>query len=117
MSSENRKIARERVTLEAMVRVYCSAHHGSRKQLCPECEELLRYAHLRLEKCPFQEAKPTCANCSTHCYRPDMRERIRTVMRYAGPRMLWRHPVLALLHLADGRRRTPERAAKRKGEQ
>jgi hypothetical protein len=27
-----------------------------------------------------------------------MRARIQTVMRYAGPRMLWRHPVLALRH-------------------
>jgi len=114
MSNVHKRITRERATVEAMARIYCSAHHGSRKQLCPECEEFLRYADLRLEKCPFQENKPTCANCSTHCYRPDMRERIRTVMRYSGPRMLWRHPVLALLHLADGRRRTPERAARQK---
>jgi hypothetical protein len=29
-------------------------------------------------------------------------------MRYAGPRMLWRHPLLALAHLVvDGRRPAP----------
>ena len=116
MPNVHKRITRERATVEAMVRIYCSAHHESRKQLCPECEELLRYAHLRLGRCPFQETKPTCANCSTHCYRPDVRERIRTVMRYAGHRTLRHHPELALLHLADGRRRTPERAARQKSD-
>jgi hypothetical protein len=29
---------------------------------------------------------------------------MREVMRYAGPRMLWRHPLLAVAHLIDGRR-------------
>ena len=33
-----------------------------------------------------------------------MRERVREVMRYSGPRMLWRHPVLAAAHLMDGRK-------------
>ena len=33
-----------------------------------------------------------------------MRERVRAVMRYSGPRMLTRHPVLAVAHLADGRK-------------
>ncbi len=41
-----------------------------------------------------------------------MRERVRAVMRYAGPRMLLCHPILALLHLRDGlTRRRPGRAA------
>jgi hypothetical protein len=34
---------------------------------------------------------------------------MRTVMRYAGPRMLWRHPLLAVAHLIDGRRPAPPR--------
>jgi hypothetical protein len=62
----------------------------------------------RLAKCPFQENKSTCANCTVHCYKPDMRQRVRAVMRYAGPRMMWRHPILALTHLlVDSRRATP----------
>jgi hypothetical protein len=36
-----------------------------------------------------------------------MRERIRNVMRYSGPRMVYRHPVLALFHMVDGRRKKP----------
>lgn len=28
-----------------------------------------------------------------------MRQRMQEVMRYAGPRMLWHHPVAAIRHL------------------
>jgi hypothetical protein len=26
-------------------------------------------------------------------------------MRFAGPKMIWRHPALTILHLIDGRRK------------
>jgi hypothetical protein len=29
-------------------------------------------------------------------------------MRYAGPRMLWQHPILSLIHWLDGYRQAPE---------
>ena len=87
--------------------MYCKAHHGTLKELCKDCQELKKYAYLRLDKCPFQENKPTCTKCSVHCYKPDMREKVRGIMRYAGPRMLLRHPILAVLHIKDGRRKTP----------
>jgi hypothetical protein len=38
-----------------------------------------------------------------------MREQIRAVMRYAGPRMLYRHPIMTLQHMIDGRREKPIR--------
>lgn len=98
---------RERKTLEAMIRMYCRGLHGSRDMLCPDCRELVEYARARLSKCPFQEDKTTCAKCHVHCFKPVMRERARAVMRYAGPRMLYRHPVLALLHYADSLRDEP----------
>jgi hypothetical protein len=41
-----------------------------------------------------------------HCYKPAMREQIRVVMRYSGPRMAQRHPLLAAAHLLD-RRKAP----------
>jgi hypothetical protein len=97
---------RELRTIEAMVRMYCRHHHGGRP-LCPDCTELMQYASVRLERCVFGDAKPTCANCVVHCYSDDMREKVRVVMRWAGPRMLWRHPVLGITHLIDGRRPTP----------
>jgi hypothetical protein len=104
------RLRREQRTLDAMIGLYCGANHASEKNsLCDDCRELQGYAHARLRRCPFQEEKPTCANCPIHCYRPEMRERIREVMRFAGPRMLLHHPILALLHLIDGLRRQPKR--------
>ena len=104
-----RRLDRERRTLDAMVHMYCRDRHGTGGELCEDCAGLLDYALARLEGCGFGEAKPTCANCPVHCYRPDMRERVREVMRHAGPRMLLRHPLLALAHMLDGPRRAPER--------
>ena len=98
---ETQRIARERRTLGAMIALYCRQRHGA-DELCPICDEMRRYAMKRLDKCPFRNAKTTCANCQVHCYKSDMRERIRDIMRYAGPRMLWRHPWLAVMHIVDG---------------
>lgn len=89
-----------------MFALYCLGHHR-RDKLCAECVLLRGYALARLEKCKFGENKPTCANCPVHCYRPEMREKIKEVMRYSGPRMIYRHPVLALRHVMDGRKKPP----------
>jgi len=107
MPLENRRMFREYRTVEAMIDLYCHHVHAPSNGLCSECEALRDYAQQRLEKCPFQERKTTCAKCSIHCYKPELREQIRTVMRYAGPRMLYRHPVLALQHRVDGLREEP----------
>jgi hypothetical protein len=109
------RLRREQRTLDAMIAITCGKLHGGRRgALCAECAELRAYAELRLVRCPFGTDKPTCANCQVHCYKPEMRERVRRVMRYAGPRMLTRHPVLALLHLlVDERRPAPAKPARR----
>lgn len=105
------RLKRERTTIAAMYRIYCRHHHGGRKTLCSECQADLDYCLRRIDKCPYGEEKPTCKNCITHCYSPRMQERVRAVMRFAGPKMLWRHPWLALLHLLWDGRRKPARAA------
>jgi hypothetical protein len=89
--------------MTVMVRIYCHAHHDARP-LCKECDDLNSYAMVRLDKCPFQESKPTCSKCNVHCYRPEMRDRVKAVMRYSGPRMLLHHPVMAIRHMLDGSR-------------
>jgi hypothetical protein len=100
--------AREFKTIGAMLEMYCRAHHGSAGvALCADCAQLRDYAHRRLERCLFGESKPTCAKCAVHCYKAVMRERVMTMMRWAGPRMLWRHPVLAIRHMIDERRFIP----------
>jgi hypothetical protein len=94
-----------------MIGLYCGAHHADARPAgggrCAECEALVAYASGRLDRCPYGEGKPACSKCPTHCYKPVMRERIRTVMRWAGPRMPLRHPVMAAMHLVDGRRGAP----------
>jgi len=98
-------------TLHAMLDIYCRGKHESRGTLCSECHELFDYAMARLVKCPFGEKKPKCAACPIHCYKPAQREAIQKVMRYAGPRMLVRHPVLALNHTLDGVLHRPPKTA------
>ena len=102
------RLARESATVAAMIRIACKAWHGTAEGLCADCEELHLFADARLERCPFGEKKPTCANCLVHCYRADMRVRMREVMKFAGPRMLKEHPVMALLHVVDGFRKPVE---------
>jgi hypothetical protein len=107
---------RELKTIESMVRMYCRGHrHEGQAPLCSECSALLGYATRRLERCVFGDAKPSCANCVVHCYRDDMRERIRIVMRWAGPRMMLRHPIMAIAHMIAERRPVPTLPAKKSG--
>jgi hypothetical protein len=107
LPDKHSRIAREDKTVEKMVLLYCRKQHGAQTGLCQECDELLRYARHRLETCPFQEGKTTCAECPVHCYQHDMREKIREVMRFSGPRMILHYPIRAFLHLVDGRRKEP----------
>lgn len=98
------RLARELKTVQAMIRIYCRAHHKSSGGLCSGCRELSDYAEKRLAACPFQEHKPACGKCPVHCYRPAMREKIIEVMRFSGPKMIFQHPFLACAHLMDERR-------------
>jgi hypothetical protein len=103
------RLNREWKTMEAMIKIHCRGHHGgATATLCRECQGLLDYANVRLERCRFRTEKPTCANCPVHCYQRDRREQVKTVMRYAGPRMVLEHPVMGLRHWLDGFRKAPE---------
>lgn len=98
------RLRREWRTMQVMVDIYCAGQghgHGLDGGRCADCQGFLDYAERRLEKCPYGPAKPTCAKCPIHCYKPQPRELAREIMRYAGPRMMLRHPWLSLTHLAD----------------
>ena len=102
-----KKRKREQYVVTEMIDLYCKHHHSENRKdghMCSECEELSEYARFRSEKCPFMKEKTFCANCKVHCYKPDMREKIRKVMRYSGPRMLFHHPILAIWHLISSKR-------------
>jgi len=106
---------REARTISVMIDLYCTEQHGtSSGELCTPCAGFLDYALLRLSKCPFQEGKTSCGNCKVHCYKPDMRERARELMRTAGPRMPLRHPLLTLRHFLDGLRKEPVGTVRKK---
>ena len=98
------KREREKRIVSLMIRLYCRHKHGTRQGLCPECDALEKYLLERSDRCPFMETKTFCSNCRVHCYRADMREKIREVMRYSGPRMIIYHPVMAARHVIDDRR-------------
>ncbi len=103
MNKVEKKRQKEQYVVEEMIRLYCRKQHTEYDkksgQMCPVCQNLSDYAKLRSEKCPFMEHKTFCANCKIHCYKPEMREQIRQVMRFSGPRMLLYHPGLAIWHL------------------
>ncbi len=103
MNKTEKKRQKEQYVVEEMIRLYCWKNHPKEKrqegQMCLECQALLDYAKQRSQKCPFMEEKTFCANCKVHCYKPQMREQIRQVMRFSGPRMLLYHPILAIWHL------------------
>jgi hypothetical protein len=45
-----------------------------------------------------------------------MRAKVKEVMRYAGSRMIYRHPYLALRHILDGLRRGEKRPKRKSGD-
>ena len=101
------RLARERRTVQTMIAMYCRDHHGAPGQICAECLALREYAMARLDRCVYGLGKPACKHCPVHCYRKSMRESMRAVMRYAGPRMVWEHPLMAIRHALDSRRKVP----------
>lgn len=92
------KIEREKGVVEKMIRLYVR-HKLGLSELPEEYIALIEYAHRRLDGCKFGEKKTACKRCPIHCYRPDMRDRIREIMRWAGPRMIIYDPIAAIRHL------------------
>ena len=98
------KREREKKMISQMIALYCRRNHHTKGVLCPECAALNDYARARSEHCPFMETKTFCVNCRVHCYKPGMREKIRAVMRFSGPRMIFHHPVAAIRHVVKTKR-------------
>lgn len=98
---ESHRIRIEKKTIDKMIRIFCRFKHNTSDNLCEECQELHDYAFQRLINCPYQEEKPVCTECPIHCYKREMKERVKNVMRYAGPKMIFFHPYLAFMHLIN----------------
>lgn len=98
MKRKKSHIAWEKEVVKRMIRLYCRKKEKN-ETFCPSCEELLHYAHKRLDRCPFGEQKGACKKCPIHCYQPAMRQKMKEIMRYSGPRMLLYAPWMAIQHL------------------
>lgn len=88
----------EKRVVNRMIFIYCNSNHNTKETLCNDCQELNQYAFARLERCPFGEKKPTCGSCSIHCYKPSMKQRIKEVMKFSGPRMMLYSPIYTIRH-------------------
>ena len=97
----------EMEVMETIIGIYCRGHHHANRcatsesepSLCPDCRRLLTYARSRITACPRMDVKSFCSACPVHCYSREMREKIREVMRWSGPRMLLHHPLMTLHHM------------------
>lgn len=104
MKNIQTKREREKQMVSQMIALYCRRNHHTKGALCPDCAALNDYARQRSDRCPFMETKTFCSNCRVHCYKPEMREKIRAVMRFSGPRMILYHPVTAVRHVVETKR-------------
>lgn len=98
------KTEKEKEVSFLMIDLYCKKEHKAKKENCEECKKLKEYVSLRLSKCPFGENKTFCSNCKIHCYQKEMREKIKKVMRFSGPRMIFHHPILAIRHVIESKK-------------
>ncbi|GAB6168653.1 nitrous oxide-stimulated promoter family protein [Clostridium carnis] len=95
-----KRIEKEKEIVQLMISLYCQKKHGSKRgTLCEECNELLEYAHKRLSFCKFGDNKSSCSKCKIHCYKRDMKEKIKIVMRFSGPRLIIYRPCEFVRHI------------------
>lgn len=96
-------LEQENQVIEMMIDIYCKGNKHSRQKghLCESCQALLDYAKMRSEKCPRKGEKTFCSTCPIHCYKSEYRVKVKEVMKYAGPRMLYIHPVIAIKHMIN----------------
>ena len=107
---------REKRVVSLMISLYCHKKHGNfwkgyrgNSSMCAECAELDRYVRQQTDRCPVIATKTFCSNCRVHCYTPEMREKIKEVMRFSGPRMVFHHPIMALRHVIESKKEKKQR--------
>lgn len=110
---QNKYIADEVRTIRLMTEIYCHAHHGTDSELCEECQAFFEYARKRLACCPYGDKKPVCKKCRIHCFGKDFKTKAKEIMAYSGPRLMLRHPILSLRHIAAVFREAPEKPGRK----
>ena len=94
-----KRISKEKEVVELMINLYCDKKHKGSSGRCEECNELLEYAHKRLTYCKFGDEKSSCSKCPIHCYKKDMKARIKEVMKFSGPRLMIYKPFEFVRHM------------------
>lgn len=108
--SEKKRLEQDEKTVMAMAAVFCRGHHhicAQGEKLCPECAKVIDYSLERTRRCPHKHSG-TCDTCPTQCYRPAMQQKIKEIMAYSGPRMIFRHPLMAIQHVYRKRKNLKE---------
>lgn len=101
----DKKRENEKEIVKKMIEIYCCKKHHTSGEICKSCDELWRYAARSTDRCPFMETKSFCSNCKRPCYSEEMLKRMREVMRYSGPRMLFYYPLEVIRHLLQSRKK------------
>ena len=106
-NTNKQRVERDRRTLAAIGSIYCKGNHPSAQRdetgMCPECRAVIEATAQRAEACPFGH-EGNCQDCSVRCQRGEAQVRIKQIMRYAAPRMAFRHPLMTLEYLRKKRR-------------
>lgn len=95
---KHKNILKEKKTFDKMLKIYCKKKHQS-KELCKECLEIQNYVYKRIEMCPFILNKPFCAYCKIQCYKKEMKEKVIKIMKFSGPKMMFRAPIQSFRHV------------------
>lgn len=92
---------KEKEVLSLMIEIYCKGNKHNGGNICKSCQRLMDYSNKRVDLCPFMETKTFCQSCQVHCFEETMRAKIKEVMKYSGPRMIFYHPLITLKHGID----------------
>ena len=106
MTTLEKKTENEKKIVGLMISIYCKKNHTplnsesvqKNNGICDECFSLLEYVEERIDNCPRKATKTFCSQCPIHCYSEERRAEIKKVMRFAGPYMLFYHPLVTISH-------------------
>lgn len=92
------RLEKEKVIFEKMILIYCKNNHKENHP-CSQCIDIINYGKNKINNCPFDNSKPFCSKCSIHCYEKNVQKKVKEIMRYSGPRIIFYHPITSLKHL------------------
>lgn len=99
MSKLEKKKLEKKQVLEKMIRLYCKNNH--KDYLCNDCKNLISYSNIRTDYCKRLDEFFFCSSCDRTCYDNENLEKIRKIMRYSGPRMIYSDPKASVRFVSE----------------